>query len=80
MPQTTVKLRHDVARRLEESRGPGESRSDVVARLLDNQPATTVEEWMESLAPLEGRGLFTKEGRERLKADQLSPRHSRARL
>ena len=79
MPYTTVTLRQDVAKRLRDSRGSGESYSDVLNRLLDNQPARTVEEWMESLAPLEGRNLFTKEGRERLKADQRNPRNSRAR-
>jgi hypothetical protein len=66
MTHTAVKLRHDVARRLEMSCGPGESCSDVVTRLLDDQPAKTVEEWRESLAPLEGRSLFTEESRERL--------------
>lgn len=79
MPYTTVTLRQDVAKRFGRSCGPGESCSDVLTRLLDNQPAKTVEEWMESLAPLEGRNLFTEEARERLKADQLNPRPSRAR-
>jgi predicted CopG family antitoxin len=79
MPYTTVTLRQDVARRLRNSRGSGESYSDVLNRLLDNQPAKTVGEWMESLAPLEGHSLFTKEGRARLKADQRYPRNSRAR-
>jgi predicted CopG family antitoxin len=79
MPYTTVTLRQDVAKRLRNSRGSGESYSDVLNRLLDNQPAKTVGEWMESLAPLEGRSLFTREGREKLKADQRNPRNSRAR-
>jgi hypothetical protein len=47
--------------------------------LLDNQPARTVEEGMESLGPLEGHGLVKKEGRERLKADQRNTRNSHAR-
>jgi hypothetical protein len=79
MAYTTVTLRQDVAARLRNSREAGESYSDVLNRLLDNQPAKTVEEWMESLAPLEGHSLFTKAGRERLKADQRNPRNSRAR-
>jgi predicted CopG family antitoxin len=79
MPYTTVTLRQDVAERLRNSRAAGESYSDVLNRLLDNQPAKTVAEWMESLAPLEGRSLFTREGRERLKTDQRNPRNSRAR-
>jgi hypothetical protein len=79
MPYTTVTLRQNVAKRLRDSRGPGESYSDVLNRLLDNQPAKTVGEWMESLAPLEGHRLFTREGRERLKADQRNPRNSHAR-
>jgi predicted CopG family antitoxin len=79
MPYTTVTLRQDVAKRLRNIRGSGESYSDVLNRLLDNQPAKTVGEWMESLAPLEGRSLFTKEGRERLKNDQSHPRRSRVK-
>jgi predicted CopG family antitoxin len=79
MPYTTVTLRQDVAKRLRSSRGSGESYSDVLTRLLDNQPAKTVGEWMDSLAPLEGRSLFTKEGRERMKYDQRHPRSSHAR-
>ncbi len=79
MAYTTITVRQDVAKRLRSSRGVRESYSDVLNRLLDNQPAKTVEEWMESIAPLEGRDLFTKEGRERLKKDQLTPRRSHAR-
>jgi predicted CopG family antitoxin len=79
MPYTTVTLRQDVAKRLRNSRSSGESYSDVLNRLLDNQPAKTVGEWMQSLAPLEGRNLFTEEGRERLKNDQRHPRRSRAK-
>jgi predicted CopG family antitoxin len=79
MAYTTVTLREDVAKRLRDSRGSGESYSDVLNRLLDNQPARTVEEWMESLAPLEGHGLFKRDGRERLRADQRNPRNSHAR-
>jgi hypothetical protein len=79
MPYTTVTLRQDVAKRLRNSRGAGESYSDVLNRLLDNQPAKTVGEWIETLEPLEGHSLFTKEGRERLRADQRNPRNSRAR-
>ena len=48
-------------------------------RLPDKHPAKTVAEWTESLVPLEGRCLFTKEGRKRLEVDQLNPRDSRAR-
>jgi hypothetical protein len=79
MSYTTVRLGHDVAKRLRDSRTDGESYSDVLNRLLDNEPAKTVREWMESLAPIDGHGLFTKEGRERLKRDQLEPRSSQSR-
>jgi predicted CopG family antitoxin len=79
MPYTTLTLRHDVAKRLRAAKGAHESYSEVLARLLDNQPANTVGEWMESLAPLEGHKLFTSEERERLKQDQHNPRDSRAR-
>jgi hypothetical protein len=79
MPYTTVTLRQDVAKRLRNSRGSGESYSDVLNRLLDNQPAKTVGEWMASIAPLEGQSLFTRAGRERLKYDQRNPRKSHAR-
>jgi predicted CopG family antitoxin len=79
MPYTTVTLRQDVAKRLRNSRASGESYSDVLNRLLDNQPAKTVGEWMDSLAPLEGRNLFTEEERVRLKNDQRHPRRSRVK-
>jgi len=79
MAYTTVTLRQDIARRLRNSRGRGESYSDVLNRLLDNQPAKTVGEWMNSIAPLEGQSLFTKAGRKKLKYDQRNPRKSRAR-
>jgi hypothetical protein len=79
MAYTTVTLRQDVAKRLRNSRASGESYSDVLNRLLDNQPASSVGEWMESLAPLEGHSLFTKAGRERLNEDQRKTRNSTAR-
>lgn len=79
MPYTTLTVRHDVARRLRAAKSTGESFSDVLNRLLDNQPAKCVEEWVQSLAPLEGRGVFTPEDRERLKADQRKPRDSHMR-
>ena len=61
MPCTTLTVRQTVARRLRASRGIGESYSDVLTRLLDNQPARTVDDWLKSLAPLEDRSLFTPE-------------------
>jgi len=79
MPYTTLTVRHDTAKRLRAAKGANESYSDVLNRLLDNQPAKTVGEWMDSLSPLEGRQLFTAEERERLKHDQRNPRDSRAR-
>jgi hypothetical protein len=79
MPYTTMTVRHDVAKRLKASKGTGESYSDVLNRLLDNQPAKCVGEFLDSLAPFEGRGIFTPEDRERLKSDQRKPRDSAAR-
>ena len=79
MPYTTLTVRHDVAKKLRSAKSAGESYSDVLNRLLDNQPAKCVEEWLESLTPLEGRGVFTPEERERLKADQARPRDSSMR-
>jgi predicted CopG family antitoxin len=79
MPYTTLTVRHDVAKRLQTAKEAGESYSDVLNRLLDDQPAKAVGEWLESLAPLEGRGIFSPEERERLKRDQRNPRESRAR-
>jgi hypothetical protein len=76
MAFTTLSIRDDVARRLKKAKGPGESYSDTLARLLDDQPATTGGEWLDSLAPLEGRGIFTPEARERLRRDQRAPRRS----
>jgi predicted CopG family antitoxin len=79
MSYTTLTVRHDVAKKLKASKAEGESYSDLLDRLLDSQPAKCVEEWLESLAPLEGRGVFTPEERERLKNDELKPRDSHAR-
>ena|ERR1700722_16609939 len=79
MPHATLKVRQDVFERLRHCRVSGESFSDVVNRLLNNQPATTVGEWINSLAPLEGRALFNRRDRERLTKDQRNPRTSCAR-
>jgi hypothetical protein len=79
MPYTTLTVRVDVAKRLRATRGAGESYSDVLNRLIDNQPAKAVGEWLESLAPLEGHSLFTPEERARMKRDQHNPRDSHAR-
>jgi hypothetical protein len=70
MPYTTLTVRPEVAKRLRASRNSGESDSDILNRLLDSQPAKTVDNWLKSLAPLEGRGVFTPEGRTHLKRDQ----------
>ena len=53
--------------------------SDTLERLLENQPAKNVKEWLESVAPLEGRGFLSGEARRRLKADQRQPRRSHRR-
>jgi hypothetical protein len=79
MSFTTLTVRHEVAQKLRAAKGVGESYSDVLTRLLDNEPAKTVGEWLESLAPLEGRGIFTAAERKQLKRDQQYPRDSRAR-
>jgi hypothetical protein len=76
MAFTTISIRDKVARRLKEAKAPGESYSDVLERLLDDQPAKTGGEWLDSLAPLEGRGIFSPEARERLKRNQRAPRFS----
>jgi predicted CopG family antitoxin len=79
MPYTTLTVRQDVVQRLRATKVAGESYSDILSRLLDNQPAKTVGEWLESLAPFEGHGLFSPEERARLKEDQRKPRDSRSR-
>lgn len=73
---TTVSLRLDVARRFKAAKGAGESYSDTLERLLDNQPAKSAGAWLDSLAPLEGRGVFSAAGRAQLVRDQRSPRPS----
>jgi Putative antitoxin len=82
MAFTTLSIRLDVARKLKAAKGPGESYSDILERLLENQPAKTVGEWLASLEPLVGRGVLSTEARGRLKRDQrvprLSPRKRRA--
>lgn len=79
MPYTTLTVRQDVADRLRATKAAGESTSDLLNRLLDNQPAKTVGEWLESLAPLDGRGIFSPEERSKLRTDQRAPRDSRMR-
>lgn len=59
MSYTTLTVRQEVAKRLRSNRHAGESYSDVITRLLDNQPAKTVGDWLDSLEPLEGRSLFS---------------------
>jgi putative antitoxin of VapBC-like toxin-antitoxin system len=76
MAFTTLTIRDDVARRLKKAKAPGESYSDILTRLLDEQPAKTGGEWLDSLAPLEGRGIFSPAAREKLRADQRAPRSS----
>ena len=76
MAFTTLSIRLDVARKLKAVKAAGESYSDTLERLLESQPAKTVGEWLESLAPLEGRGAFSPKTRERLKRDQERPRAS----
>jgi hypothetical protein len=76
MAFTTLSIRLDVAKKLKAAKAAGESYSDTLERLLENQPAKTAGEWLASLAPLEGRGLFTKAARAQLKKDQQRPRPS----
>ena len=79
MPYTTLTVRQDIVKRLRATKTADESYSDVLARLLDNQPAKTVGEWLQSLLPHEGHDLFSPEERERLKKDQRNHRDSHAR-
>jgi predicted CopG family antitoxin len=76
MAFTTLTIRIEVARKLKAAKAAGESYSDTLERLLENQPAKTVGEWLASLAPLEGRGIFSVKEREQLKRDQRAPRVS----
>lgn len=76
MAFTTISLRPEVARKLKAAKEKGETYSDLFERLLENQPAKTVGEWLESLAPLEGVGVFTADERKRLRSDQKHPRRS----
>jgi hypothetical protein len=76
MAFTTFSIRLDVARKLKAAKAAGESYSDTLERLLENQPAKTVGEWLASLEPLVGRGVLSPEARGRLKRDQRAPHHS----
>jgi len=80
MAYSTLSVRQDVVKRLRAAKATGESYSDLLARLLDDQPAKTVGEWLESLAPLEGRGVFTPAERARLLRDHVHSRDSRRRI
>jgi predicted CopG family antitoxin len=76
MTFTTLSIRIDVAKKLKAAKASGESYSDTLERLLENLPAKTAAQWLESLEPLEGRGIFTPAERERLRRDQRAPRVS----
>jgi predicted CopG family antitoxin len=79
MPCTRLTVRRETALRLKAAKTAGESYSDLLERLLESQPAKCVKEWLESLAPLKGRGVFTPEERARLMRDQRMPRDSHSR-
>lgn len=79
MAFTTLSIRLDVAKKLKAAKASGESYSDTLLRLLESQPAKSVSEWLSSLEPMEGRGIFSKAGRARLKRDQRAPRRSARR-
>ena len=76
---TTLSIRLDVAKKLKAIKAAGESYSDTLERLLENLPAKSVGEWLDSLAPLEGRGLLTAGSRAQLRKDQRAPRASARR-
>jgi predicted CopG family antitoxin len=76
MAFTTLSIRVEVARKLKAAKAAGESYSDTLERLLENQPAKTAGEWLASLEPLEGRALLTAEARNRLRLNQRTPRRS----
>jgi hypothetical protein len=69
MPGKGLRIRREVSDRLHAARLPGESVSDFVERLLEDQYGKTVGEFRASLAPLDGRGVFTAAERERLRRD-----------
>ena len=77
MSFTPLSLRVDVAKRLKAAKLKGESYSDTIERLLENEPAMTVGEFLDSLAPLEGRGVFSPEERARLSERHLPRRAPR---
>jgi hypothetical protein len=74
MPNLTITVTRDVAEKLRAEKLTGETFSDVIERLLVDPPARNVGEWLDSLAPLEGRGVFTPEERERAIREQRRPR------
>lgn len=76
MAFTTLSIRLDVAKKLKQAKSAGESYSDTLERLLENQPAKSVGDWLASLEPLVGRGVLTPQARTRLKQDQRRPRPS----
>ena len=76
MAFTTFSIRLDVAKKLKAAKAAGESYSDTLERLLENQPAKSVGDWLASLEPLVGRGVLSPEARVRLKRDQRAPRPS----
>ncbi len=77
MTFTTLSIRIDVAERLRAAKKTGESYSDTLDRLLENQPAKSVGEWLKSLEPLEGRSVLSAADRKQLRANQLMPRPSK---
>jgi len=74
-----ISVTREVAERLRSARSKCESLGELIERLLDDAPARTVAEWLRSLAPLEGSGVYSPEERMRLWHDQLHPRDSYTR-
>jgi hypothetical protein len=77
MAFTTITLRRDVAKRLRTYKTKGESYSDLVNRLLDEQPYATGGEWLDYLEQFQGRGIFSEEGRKELERLQQEKRELR---
>jgi predicted CopG family antitoxin len=76
MAFTTLSIRADLARKLKAAKQAGESYSDLLERLLENQPAKTADEWLASLSVIEGRGILTAAERARIRREQSAPRRS----
>jgi predicted CopG family antitoxin len=64
---TTITITKKVAKKLRAAKLAHETNSEMLERLLENEPSHNVKAWLASLESLEGRGVFTPDERRNLR-------------